>query len=55
MVTQSDQRILHRAVTARLRHLCLDVHFINSLPVMQGTVYKAWVDSKPVQMVWGVD
>ena len=33
----------------------LDVHFISSLPVMQGTAYKAWVDSKPVQMVWGVD
>jgi hypothetical protein len=33
----------------------LDVHFISSLPVTQGTVYKAWVDSKPVQMVWGVD
>ena len=33
----------------------LDVRFISSLPVMQGNVYKAWVDSKPVQMVWGVD
>jgi len=33
----------------------LDVHFISSLPVMPGTAYKAWVDSKPVQMVWGVD
>ena len=30
----------------------LDVHFISSLPVMQGNAYKAWVDSKPVQMVW---
>ena len=30
----------------------LDVHFISSLPVLQGTVCKAWVDSKPVQMVW---
>jgi plastocyanin len=29
----------------------LDVRFISSLPVMQGNVYKAWVDSKPVQMV----
>jgi transposase-like protein len=29
----------------------LDVHFISSLPVTQGTVYKAWVDNKPVQMV----
>jgi hypothetical protein len=33
----------------------LDVHFISSLPVMPGTAYMAWVDSKPVQMVWGVD
>jgi len=33
----------------------LDVHVINSLPVMPGTAYTAWVDSKPVQMVWGVD
>jgi hypothetical protein len=33
----------------------LDVHFISSLPVMWGTVYKAWVDSTPVQMVWGGD
>ena len=33
----------------------LDVHFISSLPVMPGTAYKAWVDSKPVQMLWGVD
>jgi hypothetical protein len=33
----------------------LDVHFISSLPVMQGNAYKAWVDNKPVQMVWGVD
>jgi hypothetical protein len=33
----------------------LDVHFISSLPVMPGTAYKAWVDSKPVQMVWGAD
>jgi hypothetical protein len=33
----------------------LDVHFISSLPVIPGTAYKAWVDSKPVQMVWGVD
>ena len=30
---------------------CLDVHFISSLPVMQGSVYKASVDSKPAQMV----
>jgi hypothetical protein len=29
----------------------LDVRFTSSLPVMQGNVYKAWVDSKPVQMV----
>ena len=33
----------------------LDVHFISSLPVIPGTAYKAWVDSTPVQMVWGVD
>jgi hypothetical protein len=33
----------------------LDVHFISSLPVTPGTVYKVWVESKPVQMVWGVD
>ena len=33
----------------------LDVHFISSLPVMQGTVYRAWVDSKPVQRVWDGD
>ena len=38
-----------------LRHEYLDVRFISSLPVMQWTVCKAWVDSKPVQMVWGVD
>jgi hypothetical protein len=30
----------------------LDVHFISSLPVMQGNAYKTWVDSTPVQMVW---
>jgi DNA-binding NarL/FixJ family response regulator len=29
----------------------LDVRCISSLPVMEGNVYKAWVDSKPVQMV----
>ena len=33
----------------------LDVHFISSLPVMQGSAYKASVDSKPVQMVWAED
>ena len=33
----------------------LDVHFISSLPVMPGSAYKAWVDSKLVQMVWGGD
>ena len=33
----------------------LDVHFISSLPVMLGSAYKAWVDSKLVQMVWGGD
>jgi hypothetical protein len=33
----------------------LDVYFISSLPVTPGTVYKAWVNSTPVQMVWGVD
>src|SRR4029453_9712539 len=27
----------------------LDVHFISSLPVIQGNAYKAWVDSKPVR------
>jgi len=31
--------------------LPLDVHFISSLPVMQGSVYKASVESKPAQMV----
>ena len=30
---------------------CLDVHFISSLPGMQGSVYKASVESKPAQMV----
>ena len=33
----------------------LDVHFISSLPVTSGTVYKAWVDSKPVQIVVAED
>jgi len=33
----------------------LDVNFISSLPVMLGSAYKAWVDSKLVQMVWGED
>ena len=39
----------------QIADLRLDVHFISSLPVMPRTAYKAWVDSKPVQMVWGVD
>src|SRR5262245_22744982 len=42
-------------VLQRSPSLLLDVYFISSLPVTPGTVYKAWVDSKPVQMVWGVD
>jgi membrane protein len=33
----------------------LDVHFISSLPVMPEAAYKAWMGSKPVQRVWGVD
>ena len=36
----------------RLRFPTVDVHCISSLPVTQGTVSKAWVDNKPVQMVW---
>ena len=41
---------------ARLRHeFALDVHFISSLPVRQVHAYRAWVDSKPVQMVWDGD
>jgi len=39
----------------RAQHARLDVHFISSLPVMQGNAYKAWVDSKPVQRVWAED
>jgi hypothetical protein len=35
--------------------MTLDVHFISSLPVRQGNAYTAWVDSTPVQMVWGGD
>ena len=46
---------VHRARGTRDRVRVLDVHVINSLPVMPGTAYTAWVDSKPVQMVWGVD
>jgi DNA invertase Pin-like site-specific DNA recombinase len=45
------QQGLSQAAIAR--HL--DVHFISSLPVMQGNVYNAWADSKPVQMVWAGD
>ena len=45
-------RILMR-VTQTWREL--DVHFISSLPVMQGNAYKTWVDSTPVQMVWAGD
>ena len=30
----------------------LDVHFVSSLPVMQRTACKAWVDTRPVQMAW---
>ena len=33
----------------------LDVHFISSLPVRQVHAYRAWVDSKLVQMVWDGD
>ena len=29
----------------------LDVHFISSLPVIQRTVCRAWVDTRPVQIV----
>ena len=32
--------------------LSLDVHFVSSLPVMQRTACKAWVDTRPVQMAW---
>ena len=44
-----------RTLNGAKQLVILDVHFISSLPVMPGTAYKAWVDSKPVQMVWGVD
>ena len=30
----------------------LDVHFVSSLPVMQQPVCMAWVDTRPVQIVW---
>ena len=46
----------HDLSSASLRSaVSLDVHFISSLPVRQVHAYRAWVDSKPVQMVWGVD
>jgi lactate dehydrogenase-like 2-hydroxyacid dehydrogenase len=32
--------------------LALDVHFVSSLPVMQRPVYRAWVDTRPVQISW---
>jgi hypothetical protein len=32
----------------------LDVHFINSLPVMQQLACTVWADTRPVQSVWAV-
>jgi len=33
----------------------LDVHFVSSLPVRRRPVYRAWVDTRPVQIVWAVN
>ena len=47
--------VARRGVTVVPCPLILDVNFISSLPVKLGSAYKAWVNSKLVQMVWGED